>query len=71
METETETLPRPLVLTSYEIDKLRELVDFHFKMDNLARWNCPLEESSLEEFIAWGTLKNVLEKYDRAGKMLG
>jgi len=60
METETETLPRPLVLTSYEIDKLRELVDIHYELDN-----------PLEEFIAWGTLKNVLEKYDRAGKMLG
>jgi len=54
MEIETETLPRPLVLTSYEIDKLRELVDIHHELD------MPLEEG-----LAWDALKLALNDYDR------
>tara|TARA_R100001460_G_scaffold105492_2_gene152157 strand:- start:139 stop:390 length:252 start_codon:yes stop_codon:yes gene_type:complete len=53
METETETLPRPLVLTSYEIDKLRELVDIYYELD------MPYEEG-----LAWDTLRLALKDYD-------
>jgi len=54
MEIETETVPRPMVLTSYEIDKLRELVDIYYELD------MPYEEG-----LAWDTLRLALKDYDR------
>ena len=53
MEIETETVPSPMVLTSYEIDKLRELVHIYHELD------LPYEEGS-----AWNTLKLALQDYD-------
>lgn len=59
MKIETETIPRPMVLTSYEIDKLRELVNIYYELD------MPCEEG-----LAWDVLKFALKDYDRkcAGK---
>ena len=53
MEIETETIPRPMVLTSYEIDKLRELVDIYHELD------MPYEEG-----LAWDTLRLALKDFD-------
>lgn len=59
MKIETETIPRPMVLTDYEIDKLRDLVNIYYELD------MPYEEG-----LAWDTLRLALKDYDRkcAGK---
>ena len=59
MKIETETVSRPMVLTDYEIDKLRDLVHIYHEID------MPYEEG-----LAWDTLRLALKAYDSkcAGK---